>query len=87
MLKTIAEVSPALHKASKRRVGEASQFREPDTSPHRRETLANVIDGEQYELMLREAQQELVIFVTAEGTVAFPAPAHCVTASKPAVAQ
>ena len=50
-------------------------------------TLADMIDDEQYELMLREAQQELARFVTAEGTVAFPAPAHIVKASKPSGVQ
>ena len=50
-------------------------------------TLADMIDDEQYELMLREARKELARFVTAEDTVAFPAPAHIVTASKPSVAQ
>ena len=50
-------------------------------------TLADMIDDEQYELMLREARQELARFVTAEGTVAFPAPAHIVTASKPSGVQ
>ncbi len=50
-------------------------------------TLADMIDDEQYEVMLREAQKELAHFMTADGIVAFPAPAHIVTAGKPSAAQ
>ncbi len=46
-------------------------------------TLANVIDDAQYEQLLAEAQRVLKPFVTADGTVAFSAPAHIVTATKP----
>lgn len=46
-------------------------------------TMADAIDDEKYELLLREAQQELASFVTTDGTVMFPAPAHIVTACKP----
>jgi hypothetical protein len=45
--------------------------------------MADAIDDEQYELLLREAQKELASFVTTDGTVMFPAPAHIVTACKP----
>jgi SAM-dependent methyltransferase len=46
-------------------------------------TMAETIDDEQHELLLTEAQQELASFVTTDGTVMFPAPAHIVTACKP----
>lgn len=46
-------------------------------------TLADRIDEEQYQLLLREAQQELKRFCGADGGVAFPAPAHLVVATKP----
>jgi SAM-dependent methyltransferase len=46
-------------------------------------TSADSINDEQYELLLREAQQELARFTTTNGSVAFPTPAHVVTASKP----
>jgi hypothetical protein len=39
-------------------------------------TLADVIDDGQYARLLEEAERELRPFVTADGTVAFPAPAH-----------
>lgn len=45
-------------------------------------TMADDIDDEQYALLLREAQQELARFVTTDGTVMFPTPAHIVTARK-----
>lgn len=45
-------------------------------------TLAELIDDEQYELLLKEAKQELRPFVSTQGTVAFSAPAHIVTATK-----
>ena len=50
-------------------------------------TIDDMIDDEAYQRLLNEARHALASFVTAEGTVAFPAPAHIVTASKPAAAQ
>jgi ubiquinone/menaquinone biosynthesis C-methylase UbiE len=44
--------------------------------------LADMLDDAQFELLLREAEPVLRPFVTAEGTVAFAAPAHIVTATK-----
>lgn len=46
-------------------------------------TSADSINDEQYELLLTEARQELARFATTDGSVAFPTPAHIVTASKP----
>ena len=46
-------------------------------------TLADVLDDAQFDLLLREADRVLRPFVTADGTVAFGAPAHIVTANKP----
>jgi SAM-dependent methyltransferase len=45
-------------------------------------TLADVLDDEQFELLVSEAEKELSGFVTAEGTVLFSSPAHIVTATK-----
>lgn len=45
-------------------------------------TLADMIDDAQFELLLEEAEYALRPFVTDQGTVAFNAPAHIVTASK-----
>jgi len=45
-------------------------------------TLADVLDDEQFELLVSEAESELSPFVTAEGTVLFSSPAHIVTATK-----
>ena len=45
-------------------------------------TIDNVVEGDQYELLLREARSELAQFVTAEGTVVFSTPGHIVTADK-----
>ncbi|MBZ0295180.1 MAG: methyltransferase domain-containing protein [Anaerolineae bacterium] len=45
--------------------------------------LADMIDDAQFALLLREAEQALAPFVTADGSVAFSAPAHIVTAHKP----
>ncbi|MGA9773458.1 MAG: class I SAM-dependent methyltransferase [Blastocatellia bacterium] len=45
-------------------------------------TLADMIDDAQYELLVEESEKTLHRFVTADGTVAFGAPAHIVTASK-----
>ena len=50
-------------------------------------TAADAIDDEQYALLLMEAQQTFAPFVTADGTVRFPTPAHIVTANKSAVAR
>ncbi|MCL5994980.1 MAG: methyltransferase domain-containing protein [Chloroflexi bacterium] len=45
-------------------------------------TLADMIDDAQFERLLQEAGRALQPFVTADGTVAFSAPAHIVTATK-----
>jgi SAM-dependent methyltransferase len=45
-------------------------------------TLADVLDDEQFELLVTEAESELSTFVTAEGTVLFSSPAHIVTATR-----
>ena len=45
-------------------------------------TMDDVVDGEQYELLLQEARKDLAQFVTPEGTVAFSTPAHIATAMK-----
>jgi len=42
-------------------------------------TLADVIDDEQYQRLLKEAEQALKPFVTDAGAVSFPAPAHIIT--------
>ena len=46
-------------------------------------TLADVLDDAQFDLLLTNAERVLRQFVTAHGTVAFSAPAHIVTATKP----
>jgi hypothetical protein len=49
-------------------------------------TLADVLDGAQFARLLGEAQEVLRPFVSPDGTVSFPAPAHIVCAEKkPAV--
>ena len=45
-------------------------------------TLADLIDKGQYRTLLREAERELNAYVRNDGTVAFRAPAHIVTATK-----
>ena len=45
-------------------------------------TLASVLDDDQFELLLREAKQELQPFVQENGTVRFSAPAHIITGQK-----
>ncbi len=45
-------------------------------------TESDDIDDTQYELLVKEAKQDLARFVTTDGTVSFPTPAHIVTASK-----
>ena len=45
-------------------------------------TLADIIDDDQYQLLLEEAEHVLRPFVVTGGTVAFSAPAHIVTANK-----
>lgn len=45
-------------------------------------TLADVLDDEQFELLVSEAERELSPFVTAEGRVSFNSPAHIVTMTK-----
>jgi len=44
--------------------------------------LADVLNDDQITLLLREARSSLASFATDEGTVAFPAPAHIVSAVK-----
>jgi hypothetical protein len=41
-----------------------------------------MIDDDQYQRLLKEAEQKLLRFVTSEGKVAFRAPAHIVAATK-----
>jgi len=50
-------------------------------------TMDDMIDDEMHALLLSEARRELTSFVTADGTVAFPAPAHIATARTSAVNQ
>ena len=45
-------------------------------------TLAGELDDEQYELLLREAEQVFQPFTAIDGSVAFDSPAHIVTATK-----
>jgi ubiquinone/menaquinone biosynthesis C-methylase UbiE len=45
-------------------------------------TLADMIDGAQYQVLLREAEKELRQFVTPDGTIAFRLSAHIFTATK-----
>jgi hypothetical protein len=45
-------------------------------------TLADVLDDEQFELLVSEAESELSTFATAEGAVLFTSPAHIVTTTK-----
>jgi ubiquinone/menaquinone biosynthesis C-methylase UbiE len=45
-------------------------------------TLADALDDAQFERLLTEAEQPLRPFVAADGTVAFSAPAHIVTATR-----
>lgn len=44
--------------------------------------LADMIDDEQFALLQREASTALAEFVNGDGTVAFSAPAHIITATK-----
>jgi SAM-dependent methyltransferase len=46
-------------------------------------TLADLIDDAQYQALLEAAKSELRRFVQPDGTVAFAAPAHIVSATKP----
>src|SRR5262245_34266657 len=46
-------------------------------------SLADVLDDDQFEHLVTAAQQELEQIVTADGSVAFDAPAHIITARKP----
>jgi SAM-dependent methyltransferase len=46
-------------------------------------TLADMISDAEFELLAEEAESALQPFVMAQGTVAFSAPAHIVTAAKP----
>lgn len=48
-------------------------------------TQDDLIDDEHLELLLKEAEQILAGFLTAEGKVVFSAPAHIVTANKPTI--
>jgi hypothetical protein len=43
-------------------------------------TLADMLDDVQYALLQNEAQKTLQRFVTTDGIVAFPAPAHIAVA-------
>jgi len=43
----------------------------------------DLVGDDRYDLLLREAQQELERFVTKDGSVAFSTQAHIVTSSKP----
>lgn len=45
-------------------------------------TIDDVVLGDQYELLIEEARQDLACFVTSKGTVAFSTSAHIVTANK-----
>ena len=45
-------------------------------------TLASILDDAQFNLLRKEAGRELQQFVGSDGRVAFPAPAHIVTAVK-----
>jgi ubiquinone/menaquinone biosynthesis C-methylase UbiE len=45
-------------------------------------TLADLIDDAQYRTLLSEAKKELTVYLRPDGTVAFAAPAHIVTAVK-----
>jgi SAM-dependent methyltransferase len=45
-------------------------------------TLADMLDDDQFDRLLQEAERALQRFTTAEGTVVFSAPAHIVTAAK-----
>lgn len=45
-------------------------------------TLADMIDDEQFALLLKEAERALAAFVNADGSVTFDAPAHIVSAVK-----
>ncbi len=46
-------------------------------------TLAERLDDAQFARLTQAAESALSRFVTADGDVAFPAPAHIVTAAKP----
>lgn len=46
-------------------------------------TLADVLNDDQFNLLVREARHVLAPFVRPDGKVSFDAPAHIVTASKP----
>lgn len=48
-------------------------------------TLGGLLNGDQFELLQREAEPVLRPFVTADGSVAFPASAHIVKATKAGV--
>lgn len=45
-------------------------------------TLADMIDDSQYELLLKEAEKELAVFLQDEGSVAFSHPAHIIIVDK-----
>jgi hypothetical protein len=44
--------------------------------------LADRLDSAQFEVLLKEAEESLRPFVTADGTVALRAPAYIITATK-----
>jgi SAM-dependent methyltransferase len=45
-------------------------------------TLGDLIDDAQYQTLLQEARKEMKPYLERDGTVAFPSPAHIVTAAK-----
>ena len=45
--------------------------------------LADMLDDEQFDLLLQEAKSELTTFVQDDGSVIFDAPAHIITVTKP----
>ena len=45
-------------------------------------TLADMIDDKQYQQLLGEAKREFLQYVTGDGTVAFPSPAHLAIVTK-----
>lgn len=48
-------------------------------------TLADILDDEQFELLVSEAENDLSPFVTTDGSVLFSSPAHIITTTKRAV--
>lgn len=46
-------------------------------------TLADMIDDEQFSALVAAAERELAVFAGPDGSVAFPAPAHIITWTRP----